>query len=637
MKGWEIALVALLALALLVPSGALASTRQGGPEVTVVIQFGNGAVMSANVVLPPNNITALKATELACENLSIGFHYTWYSGLGGLVDRIGWESNTWPGAYWHLYIMENNSAGWVLSSKGASQINMSTGDAIAWVYTEDNANYVPLENISAPPGHYQASYMYRGNENSTAYYSSVLNVSSPVWSFRGKSQYGGFYSTPAVAHGMIFAADDSAIYAIGPGGVEVWNNSLGATYQSSPAVFEDMVYIGTKDGYIRAFHVENGTLAWEKKISENSIASSPKVDVVSGRRVVFIGTYESSAPWGKMYAFDAFTGEEMWNVSLDGGVYFGSFALSSGKIVVPLSGHYNSSTWSFEPPYGIACINETDGKILWNITSSEAAKYSPMIVDSTIYTPMGSSLVAMNFSGGVVWNITLNGTASAPAYHHGIYVGTTTGHIYSLSTNGTVIWESTVGGAIQSGVIATDNSVVVTTNQQNASVYILNAENGSMVREFSGTNFSWLLAAPVIYDSMLVVASGTDMVIAIGALGSVVSNVTTGDAYLGKSIEVAVRGEGAYQAFLYYRNSSSEIFHAVRMSYDSGTGEYVGYIPPQNSPTTVQYYVVIYNDDGTTSQSEVKEVQVSEPVPEFSVLIVPVIALALLALTGRKI
>ncbi len=629
MKGWEIALVALLALALVIPIGAVASENRAGPQVTVVIQFGNGEVLSANVVLPLDNRTALKATELACENLSLGFHYTWYSGMGGLVDKIGWEQNNWPGATWHLYVMENNSEGWVLSDRGASSVTMNESDAIAWLYVEDNSNFVPLENLSTVPGHYSSSIMYRVNENGTAYYQQEMRGNETLWSFTGNSQYGGFYSTPAVAYGMIFAADDSGIYAIGPGGVELWNNSLGGTYQSSPAVLGNLVYIGTKDGYVRAFYVENGTLAWERKISSNSIASSPRVDVIGGRKMVIIGTYESSAPWGKLYAFNAENGEEIWNVTLDDGVYLGAPAINDGKIIVPLAGRYNASTYRFEAPYGIACVNESDGKLLWNITTVGAAKYSPIIADSMIYAPAGSKLLALNLSGRVVWNITLNGSVSSPAYHRNIYVGTTSGNVYAISTNGTVLWNVSVDGPVQSGVIVAGDSIVATTNQQNASVYILSGDNGTVIQEIRNGNFSWLLAAPVIYDSMLIVASGSDRVLALGTEQQIINETTVQNPYLGENIEIRVRGE-AYQAFLYYRNSTDSEFMAVAMNYDASSGEYVGYIPAQHSPCVVQYYVLLYHTDGSTSQSEVQEITVAEPVPELSALLFPLLAIAVL-------
>ena len=619
-------------------SHGMTSTR-GDVRATVVIQFGNGDMMSAIVELPQSNTTALKATELACQNLSIGFHYTWYSGMGALVDRIGWEQNQWPGAYWHFMVWKNNSNDWKMSNSGASSVNLNDGDIIAWIYTVDNSSYAPLNYLSSVPGHYTSWTSYRGDLNNTAYVKYNVSGTDIIWKFRGMSQW-GFSSTPAVYRGMIFIADDKALYALSSSGEELWNNSMGQTYVSSPTVYKDMVYIGNKTGYLNAFYINNGTLAWGYKISNSAISSSPKVDIVNGTPAVIIGTEEYGAPWGKLFVFNALTGEEIWNITLNSSVHFSVPAISDGKIIVPLAGRYNSSSWSYDPPHELVCVNETDGKIIWNVTLSATPKYSPSIYESEVYVPYGNYISAIDLNTGqFLWNLTLNGTTTSPAVVNGkIYVGTgidgNQGEVYEIE-NGSIAWNTTLNGAVN-GVVATDSGLILTTNSPNGTFYRI-SYGGEIMENFTPSPSNYMLSLPVISDSAILVASNDGYIFAIGNKSSMpeipLQSVT--NPYVGKSIKIEFQSQEEYQAILYYKNSSMSEFRGIKMNYESG--EYVGYIPPQNETTTIQYYITLVSPSGDSNSTTVQVVQVIQEVPEFQSMIAPVIIVGIALLMRRKL
>jgi len=635
-SGLKIAIVIAVIAALLVPANISAHRVDSGPTVTVVIQFGNGEVLSQNVVLPTGNTSALKATQLACENLSIDFHYTWYASWGGFVNQIGWEKNK-QGYSWFLYNWVNNSAEWNESS-GASSLHLKNGDVITWVYGPYDSSYSALTIPMSRPGHYSVSLSYRGNNNNTAYYQHSVFANRTVWSVSGNVW--GIYATPATAYGMIFEADASGIYAIGPGGTKLWNNSLGSTYQSSPAVLGNMVYIGTRDGYIRAFYVDNGTMAWERKISNEPVAASPKTDVVNGNYMVIIGTYSSSAPWGKLFAFSAYSGTELWNTTLDSGVYMGTPAIGAGYVIVPLAGKYNQSTYSFSAPYGLICVNESNGVVEWNITTTQATKYTPIIDNNTIYAPVGNELIALNFTGGELWNITLNGTVTAPASHKGtIYVSTminnSAGQIYALK-NDIMLWSDSVNGPIQGGVVVAGHTIIGITNAKNSTIFWVNESSGKVIANYSAYGLSYVLATPVIYDSMLLVPSGSGQLLALGSNATMINASAVSNVQIGASIPVKVKSTQTYQAYLYYRNSTNTMFKAIKMNYDSSSGEYIGTIPAQNSSCIIQYYVVLYNQDGTTQQSKTSDISVSQSVPELNYALMIIVVIAMVGIAARR-
>ncbi len=639
-------IVVMLAIAAIVLSSGFAfgETTKGGYEVTVQIQFGNGDIMNANVIVPEDNNTAFEATKLACENMSLDFNYT-ISTWGAFIYQIGWEKN--HGNYsWFLYLWNDTTGSWELSPKGASSLKMSEGDVISWVFTQYNKTYAPIRMPYSMPGHYSASLSYRGSANNTGYYQNGVLANGTVWEFKGNYSW-GFSSTPAVAYGMVFVADGAGLYAVGPGGVKIWNNSRGASMQSSPVIVGDKVIVGTIDGYLRAFYVTNGTMAWEQKISNQSVASSPKVDMINGINVVFIGTYESNAPWGKFYAFNADNGKELWNISLNSGVYFGTPAINNGSIFIPLRGEYNSTTYSFSGPYGFVCINESDGSVEWNVSYTEPVKFSPVWAGNYIYAPVGNMLVAYNSTGKEVWNLTLNGTVSSPAYHDGIvYVnsytwvnGTSYSNVYAVNKSGVILWNTTIKGALYGGVILAGDYVMGVTGDKSSVVYWINSTSGNVVSKFNNTELSYVLSSPVIYDSMVLVSSGSDYLLALGTNGASLINYTKiVNPYIGQNMKVVAKGENVYQAYLYYRNSTRMMFRGVRMYYNATSGYYEADIPAQNVPCVVQYYVVFYNTDGTTEQSATTETTVAQPVPELnSSFIILVLFVALFVLVRRKL
>ncbi|NIR02497.1 MAG: PQQ-binding-like beta-propeller repeat protein, partial [Gemmatimonadales bacterium] len=104
-----------------------------------------------------------------------------------------------------------------------------------------------------------------------------------------------------------------------------WTFRTGAWVQSSPAVTNGSVYVGSIDGCLYALEVSTGRERWRFKTA-GPVRSSPAI--VEG--VVYFGSNDRD-----LYAVDADTGEEKWRSEtrgwvvsspavVDGAVYFGS-------------------------------------------------------------------------------------------------------------------------------------------------------------------------------------------------------------------------------------------------------------------------------------------------------------------------
>ncbi len=634
-KAKKIGLFAMAVVALLMVASAqgMSNTKTSAVRATVVIQFGNGEVMHTTVYLSTNNTTAFHATDIACAQLGLKFVYSW-SAYGGFVKEIGWEKNSYPGPWWHFMIFKNNTSEWTLSSKGASSVNLSNGDVIGWMYTEDNSSYSPIGHLSAMPGQYDAWVSYRGSSNNTGVVYSNFTGTEILWKFKGIYEW-GFSTTPAVYHGTIYIADDKAIYALSPAGTELWNNSLGATFTSSPTVYNDVVIVGTANGHIRAFYRTNGTVKWDIN-AHGYISSSPVVDIFNSKPIVLLGTDNSTN--STLYAIDAQSGNIIWKDNVSGAIHFAPVAVSEGKVVVVTSGAYNSSTYSYMGPYSALCLNESNGEILWNATLASQPKYAPAIYKNTVFIPYGNKIGAFEMNGSYLGSIELNGTVSSPAVKHGsVYVGTGNGNLYSLSynisknsVNWSIEWNATVGAPIN-GIIAAENGLVFTTNNASGSVYFY-SYTGHKINSFTPTPSNYMLSLPVVLNSMVLVASNDGYLFALGnnSARPKISSINILNNFANVPIEiVAQTNSHIYQAYLYYRTSHNTDFNVVTMK--NANGVFVGYIPPQKMGTIIEYYITFVSDDGQSNSTAVHTDNVNSTVPELSYFVTGILTLLVLA------
>ena len=86
-------------------------------------------------------------------------------------------------------------------------------------------------------------------------------------------------------------------------GAKIWNYTTGGPVDSSPAVVDGVVYIGSDDGNVYALNATNGTKIWNYT-TDGTVYSCPAV--VGG--VVYIGSYDDN-----VYALNATNGTKIWN------------------------------------------------------------------------------------------------------------------------------------------------------------------------------------------------------------------------------------------------------------------------------------------------------------------------------------
>jgi len=144
--------------------------------------------------------------------------------------------------------------------------NAATGAKI-WKYNTGRRTQYPFESCPAVAN----GVVYVGSSNRTFYAIDALN-GSKIWSYN----MGGIYSTPAVANGYVYAADQNTVYAFDAStGTKKWtftHPSFSPEY-GSPTVADGIVYIGSSggDSYSGRFYALNAYTGY--KIEEIEMSS----------------------------------------------------------------------------------------------------------------------------------------------------------------------------------------------------------------------------------------------------------------------------------------------------------------------------------------------------------------------------
>ena len=197
----------------------------------------------------------------------------------------------------------------------------------------------------------------------------------------------------------------------------LWTYGMGSPIHSSPAIYDDYIYIVSSDGILKAVDMKTGEEEWDLDL-EAPTNSSPIVH----KNRLYIGCEDG------LKAVNINTHKIIWDYDCDNVastpfyyedvIYFGSD-----------DGHL----------YGV----NTDGKVEFNKKLDGELKSSPAVVDDTIF------------------------------------IGSTNSKLYSIDTDKSNNWEFTTGDEILSSPSCVNETVIFGSNDGN--VYCLNESNGKLV------------------------------------------------------------------------------------------------------------------------------------------------------------
>ncbi len=345
--------------------------------------------------------------------------------------------------------------------------------------------------------------MFRNDPSHSAFPSDNESPSSALLLWRYPTNR-GIQSSPAVADGRLFVGSrDSQVYCINIStGMPVWRRAFGWEVWSSPAIDKELVYVGVDDGCVYALKATNGENVWKMQIGEGSVRSSPTL--VDGK--IFIGSGSSG-----LYCLNATNGKAVWVSPTD-------LRVNSSPAV------YGGVVYFGCDDYNTHAVNASDGSELWQ-THTGSVQSSPCVYDGRVYVGSVDGFVCcLNATNGTtIWQYQTEGQVdSSPAIAYGnIYVGSFSDRLYCFDAgNGELVWQAPTSYWISSSPVVADGNVYV--GSQDQSIYCFNAFSGE--KKWSYETGNQIESSPTVANNTLYVCSYDYMIYAFALTNMQVEN-----------------------------------------------------------------------------------------------------------------
>ena len=283
---------------------------------------------------------------------------------------------------------------------------------------------------------------------------------------------GQIESSPAVVDGVVYiGSGDGNVYALSAStGALIWSHATGGDIgYSSPSVVNGVVYIGSSDGNLYALDASTGGLLWSRATANSG--SSPAI--VNG---VLYDVRGNST----VYALSASTGTLRWSHStggISGSILPSSPAVANGVVYVGSSGNR------------LYALRASTGAFLWSRGVGDSGS-SPAVANGLVYigSYLGYVRAFKASTGGLVWSGGSNGNDNSPAVANGVvYVGFGDGNIYALNAStGAPLWSYQIGGSGSSPAVA-DGGVYVGGNDGTVYAFAPASRPGAVPRPDAST------------------------------------------------------------------------------------------------------------------------------------------------------
>jgi len=207
-----------------------------------------------------------------------------------------------------------------------------------------------------------------------------------------------------------------------------------------PVLASGRLFFGTNHGLVLAVLAASGRIAWHRQFP-GCVASSPAV----GNDVLYIGFMDrppcnGTAP-SFLAALDARNGRTLWRFRA--GVIEASPLLAGGRVYF--------GSWD----HRVYALDRT-GRLVWSFATGDRVKGGVALAGGTVYAgSYDGYLYALDARGGRLrWKAgggRLGGLYATPSVAHGrVFVSSTNGRVYAFSLSGNELWSVQTGSYVYS-------------------------------------------------------------------------------------------------------------------------------------------------------------------------------------------
>jgi outer membrane protein assembly factor BamB len=288
-------------------------------------------------------------------------------------------------------------------------------------------------------------------------------------------------SYPLIAQGLVFVTtansnNTTALIALDEQtGATIWSADVSSMFDTfaNAAYDSGKVFVVNTDGLLKAFDASSGTLLWSVFLPNQYFFTSPPT---AANGIVFTGGAGNA---GTVYAVDETSGAVLWTMPVENGDV-SSPAVSGGNVFVsyacPQAYAFDAVTgqqlWHFlgncEGGGGAAPVvhngqvyvrdsvdTPTNGLVLDANTGNQTGEFNsdtpPAFVGNLALYFQNGTVVGVDIpTGEQLWSFAGDGgLTSAPVIvKQTIYVGSSSGILFGLDTNGQQTWSTQVGAPI---------------------------------------------------------------------------------------------------------------------------------------------------------------------------------------------
>ncbi|WP_435102552.1 PQQ-binding-like beta-propeller repeat protein [Halarchaeum sp. P4] len=256
----------------------------------------------------------------------------------------------------------------------------------------------------------------------------------------------------AIATETVFHVIGHRLYALDRlDGTIRWKTTVGTWGSEAPILVDNTLYVGWSGG-VRALNAATGERVWTVDIDGGVWGAPAYAD-----GTVIVG---SNAGRGAGSIIGMRDGSEDWRYEVEVGTLSGATAVN-GTAYVGTMADVGRSAEADDDTQSVFAVSTADGSEEWTFTGVSGDVSVPAVTDGRVYVSCADDhLYAIDAANGEqVWASELPVAAtSAPAVVNGVvYVGSTDGHVYALdAASGKPTYRVDVGGPIRDGLAVVD-------------------------------------------------------------------------------------------------------------------------------------------------------------------------------------